>query len=223
MICQAIDIPTYQPLRYNQTLRADRRFVPGACVLDSSSDLKDLLRRADAGDRSAAEELAPLVYEELRSIAHRCLRRERAGHTLQTTALVHEAYLRLLGQTRVNWQGRRHFLAVAATMMRRILVNHARDRNRLKRGGAMARVELGDAHFIVAANEQVDHLALDEALAQLGELAPEKVQLVELRYFAGCTLQEIAELQQTSLASVKREWALTRAWLRKALRASAAE
>ena len=177
-----------------------------------AGDITELLERAETGDPAAVEQLAPLVYEELRALASRFLWRERADHTLQTTALVHEAYLRLVDQTRVNWKNRAHFLSVAATMMRRVLVNHARDRGRLKRGGDLNRVSL-EGVVTVSEKEDPDLLALDAALTRLAELDPQKVRLVELRYFAGCSVEETAEIMKKSPATVKREWSLTKAWL----------
>jgi len=185
--------------------------------VEPSGNITDLLDRAEAGDPAAVEQLAPLVYDELRALASRYLWRERADHTLQTTALVHEAYLRLVDQTRVSWKNRAHFLSVAATMMRRVLVNHARDRGRLKRGGDMKRIPLENV-VAAADHDDPDLMSLDAALKRLGKVDPDKVRLVELRYFAGCSVEEAAKVMKKSPAAVKREWGLTKAWLLRELR-----
>lgn len=157
--------------------------------------------------------LFELVYAELRLLASSHLRRERRDHTLQATALVHEAYLRLVDQRNVTWQNRSHFFAVAARMMRRILVNHARDRNRLKRGGGAARVPLDEGVAATGAVD-LDLEALDEALERLAALDERKVRVVEMRYFAGMSIEETADALNVSPATVKREWTLARAWLK---------
>lgn len=154
----------------------------------------------------------PLVYEELRRLAANRLRGERDGHTLQATALVHEAYLRLVDQTRVEWRNRAHFFAIAARMIRRILVDHARRRQADKRGGGNVRVTL-DERLVGATAREVDLLALDDAMRALAELDPELAHLVELRFFSGLTIAETAEALEISPATVKREWAAARAWL----------
>jgi RNA polymerase sigma factor (TIGR02999 family) len=177
----------------------------------------ELLRAWGAGDAGAAEALVPLVYEELRRQAKRALRREGEGHTLQATALVHEAWLRLDGQHDARWESRTQFLAVAAQMMRRVLVDHARTRLALKRGGGATQVTLGDADSAVSASDDVDVLALDEALARLAALDPRKARLVELRYFAGLSIPEAATALGISPATVGREWAVARMWLRREL------
>jgi RNA polymerase sigma-70 factor (ECF subfamily) len=160
--------------------------------------------------------MLPLVYSELRRFAARYLRQERPDHTLQTTALVHEAYLRLVNQKNVDWKNRSQFLALAAEMMRRILVNHARDRAAAKRGGNAQRVSLsivGDS-----SNEpDVDLIALDEALAKLSELDPRKARIVELKFFGGMTTEEIQASMQISSSTIEREWSLARAWLYRAV------
>jgi RNA polymerase sigma factor (TIGR02999 family) len=177
----------------------------------------ELLRAWGAGDAGASEALVPLVYAELRRQARRALRREREGHTLQATALVHEAWLRLDGQHDMPWESRTQFLAVAAQMMRRVLVDHARTRRALKRGGGGTHVTLGHADHAIAAPDQVDVLALDDALARLAILDPRKARLVELRYFAGLSIPEAAAALGVSLATVGREWAVARMWLRREL------
>ena len=158
-----------------------------------------------------------MVHEELRRIARRCVAGERPGHSLQATALVNEAYLRLVDVQRVHWQNRAHFLAMAARMMRRILVDHARGRLAEKRGGTMQRVTLGDAGAEPSAHDGLEVLALHEALERLAALDPEQARLVELRYFGGLGIEETAEALGVSAATVKREWAVARAWLRREL------
>jgi RNA polymerase sigma-70 factor (ECF subfamily) len=179
----------------------------------------ELLRAWGAGDAAASEALISLVYGELRRQAGRALRREREGHTLQATALVHEAWLRLDGQHGVPWESRTQFLAVAAQMMRRVLVDHARTRQALKRGGGETQVTLGEAVNAVAAPDAVDVLALDDALARLAVVDPRKARLVELRYFAGLSIPETAAALGISLATAGREWAVARMWLRRELEA----
>ena len=178
-----------------------------------------LLRAWGAGDAGAMDALVPLVYTELRRQARRALRREREGHTLQATALVHEAWLRLDGQHDARWESRTQFLAVAAKTMRRVLVDHARARHALKRGSGATQVTLGDADNAAAARDEVDVLALDDALARLAILDPRKARLVELRYFAGMSIPEAAAALGVSLATVGREWAVARMWLRRELEA----
>jgi RNA polymerase sigma-70 factor, ECF subfamily len=171
-----------------------------------------LLRAWGAGDADARDALMPLVYQELRRRAALYLRRERADHTLQPTALVHEAYLRLAGQERVAWQNRAHFFGIAASMMRRILVDHARERHRAKRPNAAVRVMLDDR--IGAADAPgCDLLLLDQALTELAALDPRQGQIVELRYFGGLTETEITALLAVSRSTVTREWQMARAWL----------
>ena len=177
----------------------------------------ELLRAWGAGDTGASEALVPHVYAELRRQADRALRREGAGHTLQATALVHEAWLRLDGQHDARWESRTQFLAVAAQMMRRILVDHARSRHALKRGANGIQVSLGHADIAAAAPDELDVLALDEALARLAIIDPRKARLVELRYFAGMSIPEAAASLGVSLATVGREWAVARMWLRREL------
>jgi RNA polymerase sigma-70 factor (ECF subfamily) len=156
--------------------------------------------------------LLPIVYEELRRQAARYLRRERAGHTLQTTALIHEAYLRLVGQTNVQWQNRAQFFGIAAQLMRRILVDHARTKKRAKRGGSDIRVSLGDA-MALSKGQDLDVVALDEALERLAEFDEQQSRIVELRFFSGLTVEETAEVLAISTATVKRDWSVARAWL----------
>jgi RNA polymerase sigma-70 factor (ECF subfamily) len=182
----------------------------------------DVTRRLSeyrSGKREALDLLMPFVYGELRSLAARYLRAERSDHTLQPTALVHEAYLRLIDQERVDWRNRAQFVGVAAMMMRRILVNHARDRAAAKRGGDAERVPLTLAGEVLRRAE-VDALALHEALDRLAALDPRKSQVVELKFFGGLTTDEIAEALQLSAATVEREWSFARAWLYDAMMGS---
>ncbi len=178
---------------------------------DGIGDVSQLLRAWAAGDVHARDELVPLVYHELRKRASGYLRHERPDHTLQATALVHEAFIRLAGQDRVAWQNRGHFYAVAAQMMRRILVDHARERRAAKRPDAALRTDLDDR---IPAPDQSEHvLALDEALNELSTMDPRQGQIVELRYFGGLSEQEVADTLSVSRATVTREWRRARAWL----------
>jgi RNA polymerase sigma factor (TIGR02999 family) len=186
----------------------------------SRADVTQFLIGYGKGDRSALDEMLPLVYSELKRLASYYLNREREGHTLQTTALVHEAYLRLIDQKQVNWKNRSQFLGLAAEMMRRILVNHARDRAAGKRGGGAKRVSLSVADG--SANQpDVDLIALDQALTELSELDNRKARIVELKFFGGMTTEETAELLEISTATVEREWVHARAWLFRAIKGSA--
>ena len=168
------------------------------------------------GDRSALEKLTPLVYRELHRLAQAYMRGERAGHALQTTALVNEAYLRLIETDRQSWQSRVHFYAVAAKLMRHILVDFARSRDRLKRGGNLEQVSLDEA-LTMAADHSADLLNLDEALTTLSKLDERQCQVVELRFFAGLTESEIAEVLNVSERTVQSDWRLARSWLLRAL------
>ena len=171
-----------------------------------------LLQDWSSGNPEAAEEVLPLVYQELRRIAARQLRRERDDHTLEATALVHEAYMRLQGQAGFHWPSRTHFFAFAAHLIRRILVDHARNRNRAKRGGGWERVTLAEAADL-ALGKNPDLLALDEALSSLETLDPRKAAVVELRFFAGLNLEETADQLGISPETVGREWRRAKAWL----------
>jgi len=199
----------------------DRTAPPSSGAAGRAHVVTELLHAWGAGDAGASEALVPLVYAELRRQARRALRREGEGHTLQATALVHEAWLRLDGQHDARWESRTQFLAVAAQMMRRVLVDHARTRRALKRGGGVAgtQVTLGDAIQAVAATDPVDVLALDEALERLAVMDARKARLVELRYFAGLSIPEAAAALGISEATVGREWAVARMWLRRELEA----
>ena len=182
-------------------------------------EISELLKAWSDGDREAAERFMPLIYDELRRQAHRYLNRERPNHTLQTTALVHEAYLRLADQRNVTWQNRAHFFGLAAQMMRRILVNYAINRNREKRGGLNDRISLDETIMIAGDRGDVDVLSLDEALTRLEELDERQARVVELRYFSGLSIEETAEVLGISPATVKREWNMARTWLRAELSA----
>jgi RNA polymerase sigma-70 factor (ECF subfamily) len=182
----------------------------------SAQDITHLLLAWGEGDPAALDKLMPLVYEELRRLARSYLNRQRPGHTLQTTALVNEAYLRLINANQVRWQDRAHFFAVSAQMMRRILVDFARSKRNLKRGGGAQRVSLEDA-MAIAPEQSADLLALDEALRELAALNPRQSQIVELRYFGGLSEEEAAEVLKISPRTVRRDWSLARAWLFRAL------
>jgi RNA polymerase sigma-70 factor (ECF subfamily) len=175
-------------------------------------DITQLLRAWGGGDEQALERLTPLVYSELRKAAKRQMARERGGHTLQTTALINEVYLRLVDLDGVGWQDRTHFFAICARLMRRILIDYARSRSYLKRGGDARRVTLDEA-LMVAADPPMDLMALDGALSRLGELDSRKSSVVELRFFGGLTLKEIAEVLKISSDTVTRDWNLAKAWL----------
>ena len=175
-----------------------------------------MLREWSDGDQAALEELMPLVYDELHKQARRYLRRERPNHTLQTTALIHEAYLKLVDQN-VNWESRTHFFAVAANLMRRILVDHARTKHREKRGGSKENLSLDEALLVVSDEKTIDLIALDEALNRLAEIDAQQCQIVELRYFSGLTLEETAAALKISRTSVANDWALAKAWLHREL------
>lgn len=192
----------------------------GVCVEDmdvpSSSPATRLLLRWREGDPHALDELLPMVYDELRRLARGYLRRERAEHTLQSTALVHEAYLRMVDQN-VDWQSRAHFFGVAAQTMRRILVDHARARNAAKRGDGM-KVTL-DEGMAISKGRNLNVLMLDHALQNLSKLDERQSKVVELRFFAGLSAEETAEVLSTSVATVKREWAMAKAWLSREMQA----
>jgi len=185
----------------------------------SKSDVTQLLLAWRGGDPSAGERLLPAIYAQLHQQAARAMRREATEHTLQATALVHEAYLRLVDQNRVEWRNRAHFFGVAAQLMRRILVDHARAKLAEKRGGGAQRLTLNDADAAVGSDGagDVDVLALHEALEELAKLDPQQARVVELRYFSGLNIEETAEALDISPATVKREWTVARAWLRREL------
>ena len=178
----------------------------------SGEDVTQLLLAWRDGDEGALARLMPVVYDELRRLAASYMRRERPDHTLQATALLNEAYLRLIDQTRVAWQGRAHFFGIAARMMRRILMDHARQHRAVKRGSGGRKLPLEDA-LEEPVRQDVDLIALDEALTRLEELDPRQGRVVELRFFAGLEVNEVAEVLAISPATVKRDWAVARAWL----------
>ena len=169
------------------------------------------------GEEGAYEQLIPLVYEELHRLAKRYMRRERSGHTLQTSALVNEAYLRLIGTRDVHWQNRAHFFAVSARLMRRILVDFARTKHNLKHGGAALQVTMDEA-LAISSEPSADLLALDEALSRLTALHPRQAEIVEMRYFGGLQEEEIAQVLKVSLRTVQQDWRLARLWLYRELR-----
>jgi RNA polymerase sigma factor (TIGR02999 family) len=179
--------------------------------------ITQMLREWSDGKPDALDDLMPLVYDELHRQAARYLRKERPGHTLQTTALINEAYLKLAGGRDVDWQDRNHFFAVAAVAMRRILVDHARTKYREKRGGDNIRLSLDSAGQIAADDKGVDLISLDEALEKLAERDKQQVRVVELRYFSGLSLEETAEALGISRSTVAREWEMARAWLHREL------
>ena len=178
----------------------------------SPQEVTQLLLAWSQGDQAALDQLIPLVHAELHRLAHRCMDRERAGHTLQTTALVNEAYLRLIDSSQVRWQNRAHFFAVAAQLMRRILVDFARSRHNLKRGGAAQRVSLDEA-LLLPQESDPDLIALDEALDALAALDPRQARAVELRFFGGLSVEQTAEVLQVSPETVARDWRVAKAWL----------
>ncbi len=178
----------------------------------SSEDITRLLQEWSDGDQTALTKLMPLVYDELRRLAHRYMAQERSDHTLQTTALVHEAYLRLVGQKDVQWQNRAHFFAVSAQLMRRILVDHARTQHAAKRGGGGLKLSLDEAAN-VPYEPAAELIALDEALTKLADIDRRKSRIVELRFFGGLTLDEVAEMLSVSSPTVMRQWRVARAWL----------
>lgn len=181
-----------------------------------SENVTQLLQEWRSGNPSAMDRLIPLVYPELRKLARRCLQGERAGHTMQTTGLVNEVYLRLVGSSRVQWQDRTHFFALTAQLMRRVLVDEARKRAFQKRGGSLTRVSLDEA-ILAVPERSIDLLALDEALERLAAHAPRKSKVVELHFFGGLTLEETAEVLDVSTDIVKREWRTAKLWLMQAL------
>ena len=182
----------------------------------SQQEVTQLLKDWSGGDEGALGKLIPLVQPELHRLAHHYMSRERAGHTLQTTALLNEAYLQLVDDPKRNWQNRTHFMAAAAQLMRRIIVDYARERRSLKRGGGALKVSLDEA-ALVTEKQSEELLALDEALERLGVQNPRKSQIVELRYFGGLTVEETAEFLKLSHRTVKREWRMAKAWLYRAL------
>ena len=184
-------------------------------VVPSPRDVSRLLVDWGNGNHAALDELIPLVHDELRRLAGRYMRREGQGHTLQTSALVNEAYLRLVDQKSVKWQNRAHFFGVAAQLMRRILVDHARSRLRAKRGGGIQMVSLPEQ--LGVANEVEEVIALDDALKNLAEMDPRKSQIVEMKFFGGLSTEEVAEVLKVTTRTVEREWRKAKAWLHRAI------
>ncbi len=178
-------------------------------VQDTTQVLLDLQK----GDEAAAAKLLPLVYDELRGLARHHMRRERPSHTLQATAVVHEAYLRLVEQTKVDWKGKTHFFAVSAEMIRRILVDHARKHAAAKRGGERVRVTVNEADAVSGTAANIDLIALDDALQELSRLSERQGRVIELRFFAGLSVEETAYILGVSQRTVKEEWRVARAWL----------
>jgi RNA polymerase sigma-70 factor (ECF subfamily) len=185
-------------------------------MVPSPQQVTQLLVAWGGGDQAARDELMPLVYEELRRLAHMCISRERQGHTLQTSALLNEAYLRLVDQKNIQWQDRAHFFGIAARLMRQVLVDYARKRNYAKRGGGAHRVPLDEA-MIVSDERAADVVALDDALKTLAEIDPRQSQIVELRFFGGLSIEETAQVLAVSPGTVMRDWTLAKAWLRRAV------
>ena len=180
-------------------------------------EITQILQEWSEGKREALDKLMPLVYDELHRQAAGYLRRERRGHTLQTTALINEAYLKLIDQKEVAWESRTHFFALAANAMRQILVDYARTKNRQKRGGELQKVDLDEALMIATREKAIDLVALDEALTRLEKIDEQQSRVVELRYFSGLSLEETAEALHISRATAAREWAMARAWLHREL------
>ena len=187
-----------------------------AMPLSSQKEVTQLLGAWSGGDERALDKLIPLVQPELHRLAHHYMSRERAGHTLQTTALLDEAYLLLVDHNKHDWQNRTHFVAAAAQLMRRIMVDHARERHALKRGAGALKVTLDEAAAVTETRSE-DLLALDDALERLAAQDPRKSQIVELRYFGGLTVEEAAEFLKLSQRTVEREWNMAKAWLYRAL------
>ncbi|WP_417737571.1 sigma-70 family RNA polymerase sigma factor [Rosistilla oblonga] len=183
---------------------------------DDSIDVARSLQQIVDGDPAAADRLMPEVYDQLRRLAQSMLNQESPSHTLQPTALVNETYLRMADQTRVDWQGKSHFFAIGAKMMRRILVDHARGKNRHKRGGQSRRIPLSDDMRVTKQKDE-DVLAIEDALAKLATLDPRQAQIVELRFYGGLTVEEVANVLGVSKRTVEAEWTMLRAWLRREL------
>jgi len=183
----------------------------------ATGEVTKLLQDWSVGNREALDKLLPLVYDELRRLAHSYLTHERADHTLQTTALVHEAYLKLIDQRSVNWQNRAHFFAISAQAMRRILLDNARRHTAAKRGSGGQKVSLEEVATLSRDTANESLIALDEALQRLAAIDPDQGRIVELRYFGGLTIEETAEVLNTSPSTVQREWTTARAWLYQAI------
>lgn len=180
-------------------------------------NITKMLREWNEGKRGALDELMPLVYAELHRQAHNYMRRERQGHTLQTTALINEAYLKLFNQPKTDWESRTHFFAFAAQAMRQVLVDYARTKKRKKRGGNAVKITLEDEMSVTVDEKTIDLIELDEALTRLGEIYPRQVRVVELRYFSGLKLEETAKVLNISRSTAAREWSFAKAWLQREL------
>ena len=185
--------------------------------MSKTQNITQMLRMWSDGDREVLEDLMPLVYDELHRQAARFLSRERRDHTLQTTALIHETYLKLVDQREVDWESRTHFFAISANLMRRILVDYARKKNREKRGGDVVKLPLEEAALVVGKEKSVDLMALDEALTKLEKIDKRQARIVELRYFGDLTLEETAEALKISRTTVADDWAMAKAWLHREL------
>ena len=188
----------------------------------AAGDMSTILRAWSGGDQSALEKLTPIVYNELRRLARCHMQHERPGHSLQATALVNEAYMRLVDYKRMQWQNRAHFFAVSSQLMRRILVEHARKRIKVKRGDGAQHVSLEDA-IIVGSERPMDMVALDDALNELARLDPRKAQVVEMRFFGGLSVEETAEVLKISAVTVMRDWNTAKAWLYRELNSGTAD
>jgi RNA polymerase sigma factor (TIGR02999 family) len=193
-------------------------YLEKTVTASSSKEVTQLLLDCRDGNKEALDRLMPLVYDELRRLAKSYMRRERPDNTLQPTALVNEAYLRLIDQRDVRWQNRAHFFGIAAQLMRRILVDRARSHHAVKRGGDGERVPLNEAVISAPTRPDVDLISLDDALAKLTEIDPQQSRIVELKFFGGLTVEEIAEVLKISPATVKRDWSLAKAWLHREIR-----
>ena len=180
--------------------------------MSSTHEVTELLTAWSGGDKAALDKLMPLIHQELRRLAHHYMSRERTGHTMQTTALVNEAYLRLVNREGVNWQNRAHFFAIASQLMRHILVDHARSHAYAKRGGGAQTISLDEA-MVVSQERAADVVALDDVLKELAHIDPQQSRIVELRFFGGLTIEETAVVLGLSPATIKREWSTARAWL----------
>jgi RNA polymerase sigma factor (TIGR02999 family) len=178
----------------------------------SSNEVTQLLQAWGRGEEKALQKLLPIVYDELHRLAARYMRKENPGHTLQTSALVNEAYIKLVDQKNVRWQNRAHFFGIAAQLMRRILVDHARSRTRMKRGGQAQKLSLNEA-AIVSTNNAEEFLTLDDALNRLAEIDVKKSRIVEMKIFCGLNIKEIAEVEKVSPSTIEREWRKAKAWL----------
>jgi RNA polymerase sigma-70 factor (ECF subfamily) len=198
--------PTFHPTKSP----VEGKMAPPA--MSESDEVTLLLSALTRGDDGAASKLIPVVYDELRRLAGSYMRRERVDHTLQATALVHEAYLKLIEQRSINWQSRAHFFGVAAQLMRRILIDHARGHSRQKRGGEQQKVSL-DEIFVFSEKRADELLAVDDSLNQLAKIDPRQARVVELRFFGGLSVEEAAEVLGVSPKTVKRDWSVAKAWL----------